>query len=472
MMTDRKSDTNVLLITPPQGLWKGRAEKPWNSTQPLGLAYVAASVRAAGHPVRVIDAYSQGTPGDELHKQIRNFAPRIVGISALTPQWPDAQQAAGIVKGINRDILTVVGGPHVTALPEEAAGDPNVDVAVIGEGERAMRDICDAVAADTDLAQVAGIVLGRGGQPEFTAPRPRNTELDNLVFPAHDLLPEPSFYNPFPSWGRKGQFSSIISGRGCPYNCSFCDVTTQQGRKYRLRSAENVVDELVWLNQTFGVTMFSFRDASMICDRDRLMRMLALIRERRLDIVWTCNARANEIDPEMLAAMREAGCRRLQYGIEVGNAEMLRSIKKITREKVAEAVRQTRAARISAHGYFIFGFIEETAATIEETIEFARRLELDSASFAVMVPYPGTQEFERFRAGGLLLTEDWRQYSIMGRPVYRQPNVTSEELLRATHRAYRRFYLRPRIIGRHLRKMSSPWALREYVRAARKTFLN
>lgn len=208
----------------------------------------------------------------------------------------------------------------------------------------------------------------------------------------------------------------------------------------------------------------------MICDRDRLMRMLALIRERRLDIVWTCNARANEIDPEMLAAMREAGCRRLQYGIEVGNAEMLRSIKKITREKVAEAVRQTRAAGISAHGYFIFGFVEETAGTIEETIEFARQLDLDSASFAVMVPYPGTQEFERFRAGGLLLTEDWRQYSIMGRPVYRHKGVSNDELLKATHRAYRQFYLRPHIIMRHLGKMNSVWALREYIYAAMKVF--
>lgn len=169
-MTDRKLDTNVLLITPPKGLWRDRVVKPWNSTQPLGLAYIAASVRAAGYPVQVIDAYSQGFSGNELRGQIRSFAPRVVGISALTPQWPDAQEVAGIVKEIDRDILIVTGGPHVTALPEEVAGDPNVDVAVIGEGELAMRDICDAIAADTDLGQVAGIVLARNGKPEFTAP--------------------------------------------------------------------------------------------------------------------------------------------------------------------------------------------------------------------------------------------------------------------------------------------------------------
>ncbi len=208
----------------------------------------------------------------------------------------------------------------------------------------------------------------------------------------------------------------------------------------------------------------------MFCNRRRLLEICRLIGERDLDIVWTCNARANEVDPEMLAVMKKAGCSLIQYGIEVGNAEMLKEIKSITKERVARAVSDTRRAGISAHGYFMFGFIEETRETIEETISFSKELALDSAGFAVMVPFPGTREFEHYRREGLLLTEDWRDYDIGSKPVYRHKNVTNEELMRATRRAYRQFYLRPGIIVCHLRRVHSLQSLRTYARSVRQTF--
>ena len=469
-MKDRKSGCRALFITPSRGLCKAKVERPWISTQPLGLAYIAAATREAKFPVQVIDAYSLGLSGEEIRRQIEAFRPQVVGISALTPQWPDAEIVAGIVKSVDAGILTVAGGPHVTALPDAAASHPAVDVAVIGEGEQTMVEICETVTQDGPLDTVSGIVIGNDGALRRTPARARYAELDELPFPAHDLLPETSFYNPFPAWGKKGNFSCIISGRGCPYNCRFCDVTSQQGKRYRLRSAENVVDELGWINRTFGVTQFSFRDPSMICNRRRLLEICRLIGERDLDIVWTCNARANEVDPEMLAVMKKAGCSLIQYGIEVGNAEMLKEIKSITKERVAQAVSDTRRAGISAHGYFLFGFIEETPETIEETISFSKELALDSAGFAVMVPFPGTREFEHYRREGLLLTEDWRDYDIGSKPVYRHKNVTNEELMRATRRAYRQFYLRPGIIVCHLRRVHSLQSLRTYARSVRQTF--
>jgi len=450
-------------------LWKEEIERPWVSTQPLGLAYVAAAAREVGCQTQIIDAYSLGMTGAEVRHQIEAFKPDVVGISALTPQWPDAEKLADIVKSIDADILTVSGGPHVTALPEEAASYPSVDIAVIGEGEQAIAEICTSASTGKALEQIPGIVIGNSDSLIRTPPRERFRELDKLAFPAHDLLPAPAFYNPFPAWGKRGHFSCIISGRGCPYNCCFCDVTSQQGKQYRLRSAENIVDELQWLHQDFGVTTFSFRDPSMICNRRRLMEICGLIGERNLDIVWTCNARTNEVDPEMLQAMKKAGCRLMQYGIEVGNPEMLKKIKNITPERVAQAVSDTMRAGIAAHGYFLFGFIEETAETIEETISFALELDLSSAGFAVMVPFPGTQEFELYKREGLLLTEDWRDYDIGAKPVYRHPNVTEEQLMQATKSAYRRFYLRPKIIARHLRGVTSMQTIRTYAHSARQT---
>ena len=135
---------------------------------------------------------------------------------------------------------------------------------MIGEGEQAQVEIIEAVAGGGSFEQVNGIVIGADGSVRRTPGRARYKELDKLPFPAHDLLPEPAFYHPFPAWGKKGHFSCIISGRGCPYNCCFCDVTSQQGKQYRLRSAENIVDELECLYRAFGVTMFSLRDPCMI----------------------------------------------------------------------------------------------------------------------------------------------------------------------------------------------------------------
>lgn len=460
----------VLLITPPQDLGVGEVKRPWISTQPLGLAYVAAAVRDAGFEVRVIDAYSQGLSGATIRTEIKAYRPQVVGISSLTPQWADAVQVAVIAKSVSSGILTVVGGPHVTALPEQAASAPGVDVAVIGEGEGAMPEICRAVATGAGFGEIEGIAYSHNGKVSRTPTRPFITDLDSLSFPAHDLLWEPKLYNPYPMWGKRGNFSCIISGRGCPYNCSFCDVTSQQGKRYRLRSAQNIVDEFIWLNRDFGVSMFSFRDPSMVCNRRRLLEICDLIVANGLDIVWTCSARANEVDPEMLAAMKRAGCRVIQYGIEVGNAEMLMEIKHITREKVAEAVLATRRVGIHAHGYFLFGFMQETMQTIEDTIDFARSLALDSAGFAVMVPFPGTREYADFKREGLLLTEDWQDYNISGKPVYRHKNLTDEQLREAPRRAYRRFYLRPGIILRHLRMITSMRVLINYLKSARLMF--
>ncbi len=418
-MSENGNGCRVLLLTPPRGLWRGRVEKPLLWTQPLGLAYVAAAVRERGHTVAILDAYSLGIPRRELRRHLEEFRPRVVGVSALTPQWPDAEALLGLVKELDHGVVTVAGGPHVSALPRETVAKPCVDVVVVGEGEAVMADLCDAVAGGSSLEEIPGTFVGRGGEVTAAPPREKNQQLDSVPFPAHDLLPHPSSYNPFPSWGTGGTFSSIVSGRGCPYDCCFCEVTSQQGKRYRLRSADNVFAEMEWLYREYGVSVFSFRDPSMICSRRRLLELCEAIVESGMKIAWTCNARANEIGAEKLEAMKAAGCRLIQYGIEVGNAEMLLKIKRLTREEVAEAVTATRRAGISAHGYFIFGFLEDTRETIRETMEFSRQLDLNSAGFATMVPFPGTAEYERCRSHGLLLTDDWRDYSVSGRLVYR-----------------------------------------------------
>lgn len=454
-------------MTPPRALSRDVVERPWISTQPLGLAYVAARLRQEGFRVEVIDGYSLGMSAAAVREAIAASRPDIFGVSSLTPQWPDAAALAAIAREVDPGLTVVVGGPHVTALPLEAVATAGVDIAVIGEGEEAMVELCRVVADGGRFEDVAGIVISRDGQGVATAARERNYDLDRIPFPAHALLPGTEFYNPFPSWGKGGNYSSMISGRGCPYDCSFCDVTAQQGKRYRLRSARNIVDELTWLKQTYAIKTFSFRDPSVVCKRSRLLEMCRLMDQRGLDMAWTCSARANEVDREMLTVMKQAGCRLVQYGIEVGNPGLLQKIKKVTREQVVAAVRDTRLAGLAAHGYFLFGFVDETPENIEETIAFALELDLDSAGFGLMVPFPGTAEFERYEQEGRLLTRDWGDYDVLGKPVYNHGRISYEQLASAPRRAYRRFYLRPRIIARYARMVTSPRVIRNYARSAR-----
>ncbi|KKO19568.1 MAG: B12-binding domain-containing radical SAM protein [Candidatus Brocadia sp.] len=456
--------TKILLLSPPQGLSTGHVEVPKFQVHPLGLLYIASVLEKYRYNVKILDALNFCKSLDEIKKTIIDFMPDIVGISATTPSANDAYAVAKVIKQINHETAIVMGGPHVTAMHDEALNSRDIDIAVLGEGEFSMLEICENFEKKrNDLNNIGGIVFKSNGTIVKTNSRTKYDELNNIPFPAYHLLPNFKDYNPPPHWGKKGKFASIITSRGCPYDCSFCSVTRNWGRKYRYRSAENVINEIEYLNNNFGVNFISFRDSIATLHRRRLIDICKGIVEKKLKITWNCNARINEVNLELLTWMKKAGCKSIFYGIESGNEQILSQFKELKKEDIRQVVGLTHKVGIEPHGFFMFGLPGETKETMRDTINFAKSLKLHTAGFTTVTPFPGSRLWDYSLNYNLVLTTDWNQYNLKGKPVSKHSNLTAEEILDAQKKAFKEFYLRPKIIYYQLKNIKSLNDLSSYV---------
>lgn len=451
-----EDDLRILLINPTKGIVSGRPEKPKFQTPPLGLLYLAGVLEENKYNVEILDAWSFGLGLGEIRKKISDFKPHVVGITAMTVLACDAYAISKAVKEENPSIATVMGGPHATALPEEAIADGGFDIAAIGEGEYVLRDICNEILKDNgDFSNIDNIVFKKNGKLVRTYPGSKIDEVDNIPFPAYHLLPRMDEYNPPPHWGKRGKFATIITSRGCPYGCSFCSVTEAWGKKYRYRSPDNVFEELEILHRKYGISFISFRDSVATLHKKRMIEICKGIIERKLKIEWNCNARTNEVDEELLGWMKKAGCKTIMFGIESGNEKVLANVKNTTKKVIEKAISLTHKSGIIPHGYFMFGLPGETKETMSETIEFAKSLKLHQAGFTSAIPFPGSKLWDYSVANDLIMTKDWTKYDMKGEPPSRHLSLKSEDILIAQKRAFREFYLRPKIIFYQLRNIKS-----------------
>lgn len=450
-------NTRVLLISPTSGLYAGLPVRPKFQTHPLGLLYLASVLEQAGFEVGIYDAYSFGYTLEDIKTEIKRFSPQVVGITAMTIVANDAYLTAEVTKQIDSSITVVMGGAHSTAMPEEALETGHIDISVIGEGEQTMFEICEQVeGAAIDLCTIDGIVFKADAGFKRTTARVRSEALDELPFPAYHLLPSVSDYNPPPHWGKKGGFAAILTCRGCPYRCPFCSVTRDWGRKYRYRSAKNVLDELEYLQKTYGVRYVSIRDSVFTLYKQRAIDICKGMIERDLRITWNCNARVNEVNEELLSWMKKAGCKAIQYGIESGNDELLAQFKGVDKALITRAIDMTSRHGIESHGYFMFGLPGETKDTMKDTMEFAKTLKLHSAGFTSVTPFPGSDLWDYCVDNDLIITKDWSKYDFKEKPPSRHKTLSPEDIYDAQKAAFRMFYLRPKVVLKFLKNVRSP----------------
>ena len=250
-----------------------------------------------------------------------------------------------------------------------------------------------------------------------------------------------------------------MSSRGCPFQCIFCSSSRFFGKKYRTRTTKNVVDEMEYLVSEYKPRSIEFSDDEFTLNRKRVEEICDEIKSRGLDIGWACSSRVDTISRSLLKKMKRAGCFLIYYGIESGSQRILNFIKKGIRiDQIVKAVRWTKEAGIKALGSFIIGFPDETREEIEETIKFSKKLNLDYAQFSIATPYPGTELYQIAKRNGLLLTNDWSEYTA-ARPVMKMRKLSSEELLKIYREAYMKFYLSLKILLRNL-KGYVPYVLR------------
>jgi len=370
-------------------------------TMPLGLAYIAAVLEKEGSEVQVQDflvtEYSKG----KLEGKIVDFAPEIVGITSVTMNYPIASRILRDCKEIDGNIITVIGGPHVSFWAEEALEEaPWIDIVVRGEGEYTMLEI----ARGKSLKEIDGIAFSENGGVVLTEPRQWIENLDELPFPARHLFPL-SRYRALSS------DCGLITSRGCPFHCIFCLGPKMVGKKGRFRNIKLIVDEIEEILE-YGFKTINMADDLFTLNRKHLYAFCDEVMARKLKFKWSANSRVDTVDPELLGKMKEAGCFFICYGVESGNQKILDiARKKITLEKIKEAVKLSKDAGIKSLASFIIGLPGETKKTLKESVNFAEELGPYYA-FHLLAPFPGTEVWERREEYGLrILTDDWLKYT-------------------------------------------------------------
>jgi len=390
----------VLLINPFYPI----SETP---SPPLGLAYLAAALEQIGVQVKILDYVVYGYRKDVLQSVLEDFRPRIAGATAVTMTFDHAMQVLKDVKAIDPDVLTVMGGPHVTFCAQQTLKTfPELDVIVLGEGEETLVDLTRSVAEAQNLDAVRGIAYRTGSEIKTTAKRNFIENLDLLPLPARHLL----------ALGRYralGMPISMTTSRGCPYQCIFCVGRKMVGARVRYHSAERVVTELESL-ANLNFRQINIADDLFTANQARCLAVCEEILKRKLKINWTSFARVDTVSDALLSRMKAAGCTAVSFGIESANPEILKTVKKgITLQQVRNAVRMCRRAGIAPYASFILGLPGETPATLKETTDFAVQLQQEglASGFHILAPFPGTEVRAKSKELGLrILTSDWSKY--------------------------------------------------------------
>jgi radical SAM superfamily enzyme YgiQ (UPF0313 family) len=439
----------------------------------LGLAYLAAVSERRGDEVRIHDGAIEDAPVQDVARQ---FQPDLVGITANTTQVMSAWKEAERIKEVTGEALVVLGGPHPTVLPHESAALPQIDMVARGEGEGIWEELSGRLAAGNDWRGVAGLTYRHDGEIIDEPNRPA-LDLTVLPRPAYHLFNMRRYTNLQPATDRiKGFSFPIMTSRGCPYRCSYCSQIME--RRWRMRSAEDVVSEWEWLVRDLGAAEIGILDDSFNINRRRVLEICDLLIERKLSHVpWIMinGIRANLADEELLGRMRAAGCIRTAFGVESGNQEILDSVihKQLTLDQVRSAFAAAKTVGMETIGFFMVGMPGETEQTMEETIRFACELDPLVANFSIATPFPGTEMYDLVQENGRILADNWDDFVFFeGKARFEYPHLPAELVERKWKEAYRRFYLRPHRVLRTLGRKQTWLDLPRTIRMAWRTIMS
>ena len=450
----------IFLIYPPSDseLDIKSFNRVYDRSQPLGLAYIARVLEQAGYDVRIIDAKAERLSIDKILKRVSEFNPNIVGLSSSTPDFCITTSLAKKIKSLGNYTI-FIGGPHVSALPEETIKEECFDYGIIGEGEHTAVELAGAISSGASkerLSGIKGIIFNNGSKIIRTSPRPYIENLDTIPFPARHLLPDASRYNY--KFYKHLPTVTIITTRGCPYQCIFCDRAVF-GNRLRMRSIDNIMGEIEILVNQYGIRGIDIVDDLFTVSQERVEEFCSQLISRKLKVAWSCMGRVDCMTPEILKIMKKSGCWQIAYGIESGNQDILDSIKKeITLEEAEKTVRWTRKANLEAIGLFIIGLPGDNGASMQDTLKFAKKLPLNKAVFFIIQPFPGSELYKTALARGEISKDveyrHYHKYFYSRKLAYTADGLSSDMLVKYRKKCYRDFYLRPVYLFNQLFKYS------------------
>ncbi len=428
----------IVLVKPPA------TYANWYKQPSLGLTSLYESLLKDGHEVRILDAYYNGWSQDKLCEEILSSQPDILGISAMTHEVCSAAEICRIVK-TSIDVITVVGGCHVTALPADTLTEfPVFDYGLTGEGEVSFPKLVQSISNHSDLAETKGLVWRDRGECIVNVPAEAISPdyLDQI----HKTAFKEYYGNDLHALAGRDSYHPIFTSRGCPYNCAFCMQVL--GRKLRYRSIDSIISEIEYVIEHYGCHTINFSDELFLFDNERTRKLLNAIIDRGLPqkIRWCSLTRANTVSEELIALAKKAGCFELEMGVESGDADILVRInKKITLEQIHNAVKIIKDAGIKLGTFYILGHPGETAITARKTVDLAIKLNTDTIAMGVMVPYPGTAIYQMALNGTdgyRLLSKDWSLYDKYGGKALALDGVSYKHLESLQKKAIFMLYLR------------------------------
>ncbi len=460
----------VLLVYPPTAqaitsiLPKG-VEAQRGAFPPLGILYLAGELEKYNSlKIFAIDAPNQKLNYDEIAQFVEREEIEIVGITVLSFHLVDAVELAQKIKIHSPKTKIIAGGPHPHIYPKETLSLGVFDAVVLGEGEKSFAELIKNINEKKPI-NIKG-VLAQGEQitnekfPDFIK------NLDELAFPARRLLPKEIYYSVLSA---QKPITTAISSRGCPYKCIFCD-RPHLGKKFRARSAENVVSEMEECAR-MGIKEIVFYDDNFTTQRERVLQIAELVKKEKIKISWDIRARVGDLKKEDYKLLKEAGLVRIHFGVESGDERLLELIRKqITIDQARSAFKWAKEAGIETLAYFMLGLPSETTETINRTIELAKELEADFVHFSLLMLFPATPIYKMALEKGIIERDLWQEFAQhpttdFSPPIWEE-NLDKTQLISALSKAYKKFYFRPRYIFSRLRKVSRFSALTHQAKMA------
>jgi radical SAM superfamily enzyme YgiQ (UPF0313 family) len=425
---------------------------------PLGVLSLAAWLKRAGHRVQVVDAEAEHLSDAAVAERLATFAPDLIGVSLTTVAAAAGKRLAGHLRAGLPEVPLVAGGPHVTADPEDALAGDAFDLGIVGEGELVLSEVVANLADRAAWRTLAGVVWrGDDGRVRANQRPPRIANLDDLPWPAREELADLRLYRPPLGCYREEPVVSLITSRGCPYGCIFCDNNTF-GREVRFFSPEHVAAEIAEVLR-LGARELTFVDDTFPLNRRRFARILDLVEAGGHRFPWTCMANVNDLDADVLRRMRRLGCWQIAVGIESGDEGILRTIRKgITLEAIRRTVEAAHRAGILVKGFFMLGHPGETLESLRRTRDLALSLPFTDVVCTLATPIRGTAFHDLVKDGswGEFMADAPTSRLNYWEPVFVPRGLTAGALYTAQRDFYRRFYLRPGILIRQARKFRSP----------------
>ncbi len=426
----------ILLLNPPKyDISKYGRSLLETSAPGVGLGYIAAFLRKNGYQVKLIDMLLDNF--EQAREKIKKEKPDVVGITCLSEGRKNAFKLAQVVKTINPKIKVIMGGHHVTAMPEQVLKNFPVDFIVRGEGEITTLELIRALENKSDLKLVEGLVFKEGAKIVVTPPREMIKNLDDLPFPLYDRF---DIYSDLENTHanmanletngiklKDRKYAYVTTSRGCPYNCQFCSSTKFWGRRYRLRSPKNIVDEIEMLNKNYGTNYISFVDLAFTISSRNVIETCKEILKRKLNIIWDCTTRVDALNEEMLRWMKKAGCFFISVGVESGSEKIIKNIEKhISLEKVIQAFNLFHKVGILAYPLLMVGNPGETNDTIKETVKLIKIIKPYSVAVSKTMISPDTDLYELAKKKNFIDDNYW--LTPLPTPFY-TPEVTFKKLL-------------------------------------------